>query len=205
MNRRFHVLAAPSALIVSLFVLAACGGSGGGGSSSSSSSSSGASSTSSSSSSGGTAIVVPPDDACNIANFGTAMLAAVNAARATGRNCGATFYPAAPALTWNAQLAQAAAGHSHDMANNNYISHTSLDGRTLADRIVATGYAYTWLGENIAAGYGTIDATMAGWLGSAGHCANIMNANFRELGAACAINNDSTYRDYWTQNFGTPR
>lgn len=133
------------------------------------------------------------------------MLAAVNAARATGRTCGTTFYPAVPALTWSTQLAQAAAGHSHDMADQNYFDHTSLDGRTFAQRITAAGYTYSWAGENIAAGYGTVNAVMTGWLNSPGHCANIMNANFRELGAACAINNASAYHDYWTHDFGAPR
>jgi uncharacterized protein YkwD len=132
------------------------------------------------------------------------MLAAVNTARATGRNCGTTPYPAVPALSWNTKLAQAAAGHSHDMATNNYFSHTSLDGRTFDQRIVATGYAYSTLGENIYGGPGSIDSAMAGWLASPGHCANIMNANFRELGAACALNAASTYGTYWTQDFGAP-
>jgi hypothetical protein len=42
------------------------------------------------------------------------------------------------------------------MAVHNYISHTSLDGRTFTDRIRAAGYTYnTYLGENIAAGFVT--------------------------------------------------
>ena len=133
------------------------------------------------------------------------MLDAVNAARATARYCGADYYPAVAPLAWNAQLAQAAAGHSRDMADNNYFSHTSLDGRTAAQRVTAAGYAYSYLGENIAAGYGGIDAVMSGWLASAGHCANIMNSHYQELGAACASNASSTYGDYWTQDFGAPR
>jgi uncharacterized protein YkwD len=46
---------------------------------------------------------------------------------------------------------------------------------------------------------------MAGWLASAGHCANIMNATFRDFGAACARNDAAAYQRYWTQDFATPR
>jgi len=34
------------------------------------------------------------------------------------------------------------------------------------------------------------------------HCANIMNREFREVGVAIAINPDSQYKIYWTQDFG---
>lgn len=131
------------------------------------------------------------------------MLTAINEARATGRYCGTTFYPAAPQMAWNAQLTAAAAGHSHDMADNDYFSHTSLDGRSFVDRIVAAGYVYSTLGENIAAGSSSVSGAMAQWLGSPGHCANIMNATFKDFGGACALNPSATYGTYWTNNFGS--
>ena len=56
------------------------------------------------------------------------------------------------------------------MATQNYFSHTSADGRTLADRINATGYAWSALGENIAAGYPSVNAVVDGWMASDGHC-----------------------------------
>ena len=130
------------------------------------------------------------------------MLAAINQARASGRYCGTTWYPATGALTWNTLLTQAAAAHSTDMANNDYFSHTSLDGRTFVQRIVATGYQYTTLAENIAAGSGTIQAVMDMWLASPGHCANIMNASLTDFGGACVANAAATYGTYWTHDFG---
>jgi uncharacterized protein YkwD len=186
-----------------VLALAACGGSGGGDPSSPGTSSSGGGS--SSSSGGGTTITVALEDACGISGFGTAMLDAVNAARATARYCGADYFPAVAPLAWNAQLAQAAAGHSHDMADNDYSSHTGLDGRSAKDRIDATGYVGSYWGENIYGGPGSVDAAMTGWLASAGHCANIMNSHFEDFGAACASNASSTYGNYWTQNFAAPR
>jgi uncharacterized protein YkwD len=54
-------------------------------------------------------------------------------------------------LAINSSLSTAAYLHSKDMAENNYFSHTSLDGRTFDQRIVAAGYTnWTALGENIA-------------------------------------------------------
>ncbi len=150
-------------------------------------------------------VVVPPEDSCAIADFAVDLLTAVNAARATARFCGTTWYPAAPALAWNTLLAQAAAGHSHDMADHNLFSHTSSDGRTLVNRIDATGYVAIAWGENIFGGGASVDAVMAGWLASAGHCANIMNSTFRDFGAACARNDAAAYQRYWTQDFATPR
>jgi uncharacterized protein YkwD len=50
-------------------------------------------------------------------------------------------------------------------------------------------------GENIANGYGTEQAVMTAWLASEGHCKNIMNASFKEIGAGREGN-------YWTQVFG---
>ncbi len=44
---------------------------------------------------------------------------------------------------------------------------------------------------------------MAGWLSSPGHCANIMSADFTEMGAAHAIERSSTSTIYWTQVFGS--
>ncbi|MCP2013123.1 uncharacterized protein YkwD [Deinococcus sp. HSC-46F16] len=128
------------------------------------------------------------------------VLELTNAARAQARTCGATSFAAAPALTYNAQLEQAAQGHATDMATRNYFSHTSLDGRTMAQRISATGYAWRTIGENIAAGQTTPEQVVAGWLASEGHCRNIMNPSFRELGVGYA--QGGSYGHYWVQNFG---
>ena len=109
-------------------------------------------------------------------------------------------------LAWNDRLTAAADAHSEDMSAKNYFSHTSADGRTLVDRVNAAGYAWTALGENIAAGYRTVDAVMNGWIASPGHCANLMNAGFAEVGVACVPGvPGNTYATYWTMELGRPR
>lgn len=126
-----------------------------------------------------------------------------NEARAQARMCGSESFPAVGPVVAQSQLAAAAQGHAEDMATQDYFSHDSLDGRTPWDRIRATGYVFTTAGENIAAGYPTPEQVVQGWLESPGHCSNIMNGRFRELGVGHATSSTSRYRVYWVQNFGS--
>ncbi|MCE1173490.1 MAG: CAP domain-containing protein [Propionibacteriales bacterium] len=116
-----------------------------------------------------------------------------------------TVMPPVPALTWNANLATAARLHSVDMAKKNYFSHNSTDGTDPGTRITRAGYDWWTYGENIAAGYSTPANVVAGWMSSYGHCKNIMDADFTELGVGYAYNSASKYDHYWTQDFGAPR
>ena len=144
---------------------------------------------------------------CGIAGFSSAALARINQIRAAGASCGARGpFAAAGAVRWNDALAEAAAGHSLDMAAQNYFSHTSADGRTMSARVNATGFAWSTLGENIAAGQVGIDAVLDGWMHSDGHCANLMNPAFDAIGLACAPGlQGSRYRTYWTLNLARAR
>jgi uncharacterized protein YkwD len=128
----------------------------------------------------------------------TTLLALVNEARSTARDCGTTRYGAVPALTLERRLTRAAQAHSEDMLASGRMSHTGSDGSNVQQRIERQGYAWSTLGENVAWGYPTPASAMAGWLGSAGHCKNIMNPAFEELGAGVAEN-------YWTLDLAAPR
>ena len=132
--------------------------------------------------------------------FRREFLAYINNTRQKGCSCGITYMPAAPPLVWNDQLEIAAIGHAQDMARQNYFSHTSLDGRTMQDRIRMAGYIYNGfksyaIGENIAEGQMTITEVMQGWFHSPGHCKNLMNPAFKEIGVA-------VFNNYWVQDFG---
>lgn len=136
------------------------------------------------------------------------MLNLINQARSQARQCGSVYFQAAPSLRWNDALARAAQKHAQDMADNNYFEHNSRNGRSAFDRMKAEGYRYMSAAENIAQGNRNAQEAVNGWLKSAGHCANIMNPKFREVGMAVAHNNAmyvSTPRIYWVQNFGTPQ
>lgn len=133
------------------------------------------------------------------------ILALVNAARAQPRRCGNQAFAAVPPLLPQAQLNELAAGHAADMARHNYFSHTARDGSTVDVRATRAGYRWRAIGENIAAGQMTADLAVQGWLGSPGHCANIMAPNFEEMGAAFVVNPQSRSGVYWVQVFGAGR
>lgn len=119
-------------------------------------------------------------------------------ARAESRECGTERMPPAPPLALEARLQWAAAAHSQDMADHREMSHAGSDGSNPAQRIARVGYRSSAWGENVAWGYRSVASVMAGWLASPGHCKNIMNPNFTELGAA-----EVNY--YWTQVFARPQ
>jgi len=134
------------------------------------------------------------------ARFRREFLDDINHLRKRGCTCGTTYMPPAPPLTWNDQLEIAAEGHAQDMFNQSYFSHTSKDGRSMEDRIVTAGYVFKGyrsfaIGENIAEGQMSIAQVMQGWIKSEGHCKNLMNPSFKEIGVA-------EYNHYWVQDFG---
>lgn len=137
---------------------------------------------------------------------GKLILAEVNRARAVARDCGPRRFAAAGPVAWNGALANAALAHSRDMAENRYFSHKAMNGQGAAERALQAGYRWLRIGENIAAGQDTPAEVVAGWLSSPGHCANIMNGGFTEMGAAYAVKGErAAGRIYWTQVFGEPR
>jgi uncharacterized protein YkwD len=100
------------------------------------------------------------------------------------------------ALRIDARLTAAARGHSADMVDRDYFSHTSPDGRGPGDRAEAAGYP-RWSGENIAAGYSTAAAVVQGWMNSEGHRANILNCSSTATGVGYDARGNM-----WTQMFG---
>jgi uncharacterized protein YkwD len=123
------------------------------------------------------------------------VLEATNALRA---RAGCAPLSLAPALT------RAAQEHSAEMARHGYISHTGLNGSSPQQRARATGYVGLAGWENVAAGYTTPAAVVAGWEASPGHRANMLNCELREVGIGMAENNASDYGFFWTQAFGRP-
>jgi len=135
-----------------------------------------------------------------VADIRDEFLAAVNQARSASRICGSTPYGPAPPVSWSDNLAMAAYLHSEDMVLNNFFSHTGADGSSPGQRISRQGYPWRTYGENIAVGYPTVSSVIQGWLGSEGHCMNLMNPAFTEIGAGYAIGPFGGNPDarYWT-------
>ncbi|WP_175481902.1 CAP domain-containing protein [Marinobacter zhejiangensis] len=142
---------------------------------------------------------------CAQTEYQKEMLARVNEARSVARSCGNTHFEPAPALTFSCEIHPAALNHSLDMATNNFFSHTGSDGLRVSHRITETGYEWSVVGENIAAGFPNVDRVMDGWLKSEGHCRNIMDPRFQHFAVARVDTNQADYPNYWTQVFATPR
>jgi hypothetical protein len=99
-------------------------------------------------------------------------------------------------------LQQAAQWMSADLAAKNYFSHTDSLGRDPFQRMAVFGYRYSPAGENIAAGNSGAQATFNQWQASAGHNQNMLNPGYKAIGIGRAYNANSSYRWYWTTDFG---
>ncbi len=121
-----------------------------------------------------------------------------NRYREMGARCGNQYFPPVEPVVWNERLAEAAQLHSNDMKENQFFDHTGTGGSTLVSRVEQTGYRYRNIGENIAMGETQTEVIVVeGWMNSPGHCRNIMNGSFTEMGVARS-------GIYWTQVFGRP-
>jgi uncharacterized protein YkwD len=129
------------------------------------------------------------------------VLRLVNTARSQAQRCGRSLMQAVPPLRLNPLLSDAALAHAQDMLRFNYFDHTGHDGSTPAERVAATGYRYRIVGENLASGAETPPEAVRGWMASPGHCQNIMDDRFTELGVAFAANRSGPPRILWAQEF----
>lgn len=77
-------------------------------------------------------------------------------------------------------------------------SEGALYHNSLTTVLTACGGTST-AGENIAQGYTSVSAVTAGWMGSAGHRANILNPSFKAISVGVAQAANGTY--YWVENF----
>jgi uncharacterized protein YkwD len=133
------------------------------------------------------------------------LLARVNEVRRSGYDCGprGRFGPA-PTLSWNERLAAAALQQGRDMAQGQFFSHSGSDGSSVGQRAARAGYAWVVVGETLAyatPGHFTPESVVDAWLTSPGHCATLLEPDFRELGAAEAEGD----LEYWAVVLGTPR
>lgn len=138
-------------------------------------------------------------------SFRQTMLAVINDSRQQLQMCGSASRPAVGLVSWNDRLSAAAAAHARDMVTVNFFSHDGSDGLGVSDRADSAGYDWRAIGENIAAGQLDIEEVHQGWLASPGHCRNIMNGLYTEVGADCLSNSNTDFGTYWVVVFGDQR
>ncbi len=91
------------------------------------------------------------------------------------------------------------------MARHSVLAHEGSDGSSPAQRIARAGYLWHKVGENVASGPTTPEEVMDGWLASPGHCENLMDPDFSEMGIAYTVDPRSASGVYWAQVFASPR
>ncbi|MBX3084650.1 MAG: hypothetical protein KF716_23640 [Anaerolineae bacterium] len=103
------------------------------------------------------------------------------------------------ALTWNGQLATAAAAHSQYLATNAYVGpHVEANGSTPQSRAAGQGYGGR-VGENVVGGStATLEWAWNWWLNSAVHLSNMLG-DWNEVGIAVA---EGSYGRWYTMDFG---
>lgn len=129
----------------------------------------------------------------------------VNDVRSRGTRCGERTFAPAPPLTLSGSLGNVALGHAADMAEHDYFEHRDLNGGSPADRVRAVGYRERLVGENIAYGPKSLGEVVQGWLDSPGHCENMMDPRFVEMGLAYAKGRSGRHGLYWVQVLAQPQ
>jgi uncharacterized protein YkwD len=103
-----------------------------------------------------------------------------------------------PALHASKRLNRSAQHWTDVMVRTRTFSH----GTNFSGRIGATGYVWSTAGENIATGFQTPREVMRGWMASQGHCVNILNPTFSDLGTGVdSVSLGSFAPSTWTQDF----
>jgi uncharacterized protein YkwD len=87
-------------------------------------------------------------------------------------------------LTQDSRLTAAAEAHAADMVDNDYLSHTDLNGGGPGDRATAAGYDWNFIAENIAQGFYSNAAVIDAWMNSSGHRANMLDERAEDFGIA---------------------
>lgn len=107
-------------------------------------------------------------------------------------------------LAWNYRLANAARAKGQDMINKDYFSHNTPTGATPWTFILNAGYNYIYAGENLAMNYSVAEDVINAWMNSGGHRANILGANYKELGIGVVTGEFQGYTTTMVvQMFGT--
>ena len=109
-----------------------------------------------------------------------------------------------PALHPRPSLDRSAQRWTNAMIASRRLTH----GPNFAARITATGFDWSAVGENIAAGFATPHDVVGAWIASTGHCANILDPTFADVGTGVSAHRVGHFPGApatWTQDFGLQR
>ncbi len=100
------------------------------------------------------------------------------------------------ALSADENLCAISTEHCIDMAEYDYIDHTSPTGIGPFDRLDMEGIYYMSAAENIASGFLTAEKVIESWMNSAMHRQNLLNGDFTHIGVG--YHAGGANGTYWT-------
>lgn len=99
-------------------------------------------------------------------------------------------------LTADDNINQVALAHSEDMADFDYLDHTSPTGHTYYDRLDMAGIYYISAAETLASGFLTAEDVAESWIKSPAHKEIILSPSFTHIGVGYYAG--GTNGTYWT-------
>jgi len=136
----------------------------------------------------------------------TRAIAAINQARARDQVCGERRMAATRPIHWDARTMQAARTQALYLQRVNQFGHGGENGSHVGERLTATGYRWHKVGENLAAGFNSIEEVVISWLASPSHCRVLMTPEFNAAGVSyVAGDEDNTYANYWALVMAVPQ
>ena len=103
-------------------------------------------------------------------------------------------------VRYDARLDAAAQNHAEDMIARNYFAHSSPEGKSAHDRVLAQGYNPRAWGENIAARQRTAEEALVGWKNSPSHNEMMTADVFEDFGFGYSASGSETR---WVLVMGT--
>jgi uncharacterized protein YkwD len=100
-------------------------------------------------------------------------------------------------------LRRAAQFHAGNMLRQGFFAHNDKAGRTPAERVMMfqKRNKFHFIGENIAAGYGSGRSACRSWIESSKHRHNMLDPEYKWIGVGYA-SGSAGYGTYFVQNFG---
>jgi uncharacterized protein YkwD len=129
----------------------------------------------------------------------------VNARRAAGALCGQEgSFPPVPPVAAEPTLRCAARLHARDMAARGVVSSVGAGGSTPDTRIAASGYAASFVGENVAGALPDPTAVVDAWMANSIQCSLVLEPGFQHAGVGF-VDAPAAQRFFWVLDFGAPQ
>lgn len=106
-----------------------------------------------------------------------------------------------PPLVHSLLLGQTALDWAHYTAETGIVAH-QINGRKWSERIRASAYPNTWIGQVLAGGQPTPIELVAAWMASETHRSVILDERWAAIGVALVQAPETLYVRYWAANFG---